>query len=246
MKKEEYIFGTRAILEAIENSRTIDRVLIKKGLKNEMFHTLFHSVKTNQIPYQFVPIERLNRITHKNHQGVVAFLSPVEFHNIQTLLPGIFEKGQDPFILILDQITDVRNFGAIVRSAECAGVHAVIVPEKGAAQIGADAMKTSAGALNHLPVCREKNLASTISFLKNSGIKVIAANEKSEKIYSSEKMDVPLAIIMGSEENGISGEVMSSAGIQVKIPVLGKIDSLNVSVATAVILYEAVRQKSFL
>jgi 23S rRNA (guanosine2251-2'-O)-methyltransferase len=195
------------------------------------------------VVYQFVPIEKINRITRKNHQGVVALLSPVDFYRIESLLPGIYEAGKDPFLLVLDQITDVRNFGAIVRTAECAGVHAVIIPEKGMAGIGADAVKTSAGAIHHMPVCRTDNLPKTIRYLKDSGIRIIAANEKSSRLYIKAEMNTPLAIILGSEEKGISHQLLDLADQQVKIPVLGKIESLNVSVAAALLVYEAVRQK---
>ena len=244
MSKEEYIFGTRAVIEAIKNGRTIDRILIKKGLKNELYQELFNLIKQTDIPFQFVPVEKINRITRKNHQGILAFLSPVEFHRLENILPGIYETGQDPFLLILDQITDVRNFGAIIRSAECAGVHAVIVPEKGIARIGADAIKTSAGALHHLPVCREKSLTGVVQQLKDSGIKTIGANEKSDLPYTKTNMNLPIAIILGSEDKGISSDLLNMADIQVKIPILGKIGSLNVSVAAAIMLYEAVRQKN--
>lgn len=244
MEKNDYIFGTRAVIEAIRNNRPIDKILVKKGLGNDLFQELYHLIKENQVVFQFVPVEKLNRITRKNHQGVIALLSPVEFHRVETLLPGIFEKGEDPFLLILDQITDVRNFGAIVRTAECAGVHAVIIPEKGMAAIGGDAVKTSAGAIHHMPVCRSVNLTDTIRYLKESGIRIIAASEKSSRLFTHANMNVPLAIVAGSEEKGISQQVLDLSDEQVKIPVFGKIESLNVSVASALIIYEAVRQKN--
>ncbi len=244
MQEDDYIYGSRAVIEAIENGRTIERVLIKKGLKSELHHEVFELIKENRIPFQNVPVEKINRITRKNHQGIIAFLSPVEFFNIRDVLPGIFEKGMHPFILMLDQITDVRNFGAIVRSAECARINVIIIPEKGMAKIGADAVKTSAGALHHMTVCRENNLASAVSFLKNSGVKTIAANEKATTLYTRCKMNLPLAIVMGSEEKGISKSVLDEVDEQVKIPVLGKIGSLNVSVAAALMIYEAVRQQT--
>lgn len=243
MKKDDYIFGTRAVIEAIKTGRTIDKILVKKGLQNELYAELFKLIKEHKIPFQTVPSEKINRITRKNHQGVLALISPVELQKIEDILPGIFEQGKNPFILILDQITDVRNFGAIVRSAECAGVHAIVIPERGMARISADAVKTSTGALHHLPVCRENNLSGVLRYLKNSGIKIIAANEKAESVYTETEMNMPLAIVMGSEEKGISGAVLNQVDIQVKIPVLGKISSLNVSVAAALMMYEAVRQK---
>ena len=244
MQKEDYIYGSRAIIEAIENDRPIDRILIKKGLQNELYHQVFNLIKQNRIPFQFVPVERINRITRKNHQGILAFLSPVEFYNIRDVLPGLYEQGIEPFLLILDQITDVRNFGAIVRSAECAGVNAVIIPERGMARVGADAVKTSAGALHHVVICRESNLVSAVSYLKNSGLKTVAANEKANTLYTQSKMNVPLAVVMGSEERGVSKTILELVDEQIQIPILGKIGSLNVSVAAALIIYEAVRQKN--
>ncbi len=244
MNKDEYIFGTRAVIEAVKNNRPIEKVLVKKGLNNDLSYELLQLVKQYNIPFQFVPIEKINGITRKNHQGILALLSPVEFFSIENILPSLFEKGVDPLLVILDQITDVRNFGAIVRSAECAGVHAVIIPDKGMARIGADAVKTSAGALHHLPVCRESNLQSSITFLKESGIKIIAATEKASEIYTQSDMTCPIAIIMGAEDTGISRELLKLADQEIKIPVMGKIQSLNVSVATALIIYEAVRQRN--
>jgi 23S rRNA (guanosine2251-2'-O)-methyltransferase len=244
MENDEYIFGTRSVIEAIKNNRFIEKVLIKTGLENELFQELFHLIRENQIAFQFVPIEKINRITRKNHQGIIALISPIEYFNIEILLPGWFEKGIVPLILILDQITDVRNFGAIVRSAECAGVHAIIIPEKGMARIGADAIKTSAGALHHLPICKSDNLQKTIKFLKDSGIKIIAATEKAKNIFTQTDMNLPVGIVMGSEETGISQQIIQLTDEQVKIPIFGKIDSLNVSVAAALIIYEAVRQRN--
>ncbi|MBT3382265.1 MAG: 23S rRNA (guanosine(2251)-2'-O)-methyltransferase RlmB [Prolixibacteraceae bacterium] len=244
MNKDEYIFGTRAIIEAIKNGKIIEKVLIRKGLNNELFQDLFYLLKENEIAYQFVPIEKINRVTRKNHQGVLALLSPVEFYNIETLLPELYESGSDPFILILDQITDVRNFGAIVRSAECAGVQTIIIPDKGMARIGADAVKTSAGAIHNLPICRVDNLPNAIQFLKDSGIKIVAATEKADKLYTEANLNAPLGIVLGSEEKGISEHILKLADFQLKIPILGKIESLNVSVAAALMIYEAVRQKN--
>ncbi|NOY97293.1 MAG: 23S rRNA (guanosine(2251)-2'-O)-methyltransferase RlmB, partial [Chlorobi bacterium] len=169
MNKEDYIFGTRAVIEAIKSGKPIDRVLLKKGLNNELFHELFQAIKESKTPFQFVPVEKINRVTRKNHQGVIGLMSPIEFQDIENVLPLIYDKGKDPLILILDQVSDVRNFGAIARSAECAGVDALLIPEKGFARLNADAVKTSAGALYNIPVCRSQNLAGTIQLLKDSG-----------------------------------------------------------------------------
>lgn len=244
MNNEDYIYGIRAIMEAISTGRVIEKILIRKGLNNDLFRQLLNLARENQIPLQFVPLERINRITRKNHQGAVAFISAVEYQDIEILLPGIFEQGKTPLLLVVDHITDVRNFGAIARSAECAGVDAIIIPEKGMARIGADAVKTSAGALHHIPVCKIKNLRQTIRFLKNSGLKIVAATEKAEKVYTDANLTSPLAIVVGSEDTGISEPVLTLSDEQLKIPILGKIESLNVSVSAALMIYEAVRQRN--
>jgi 23S rRNA (guanosine2251-2'-O)-methyltransferase len=244
MEKDEYIFGTRAVIEAINTGKNIEKVFIKTGLNNELYQQLISLIKENEIAFQFVPLEKINRITRKNHQGVLAFISPIEFTSIEMLLPVLFEKGREPLLLILDQITDVRNFGAIVRSAECAGVDAIIIPEKGMARIGADAIKTSAGALHHVPVCKVPNLFRTIQFLKESGIQIVAATEKANKIYTQGNFKIPLAIVMGSEESGISQTILNISDQQLKIPLFGNIESLNVSVSAALMIYEAVRQRN--
>ena len=244
MEKDEYIYGTRAVIEAINTGKIIEKVFIKTGLNNELYQQLLSLIKEFEIAFQFVPLEKINRITRKNHQGVVAFISPIEYTNIEMLLPAIFESGQEPLLLILDQITDVRNFGAIARSAECAGVHAIIIPEKGMARIGADAIKTSAGALHHVPVCKTTNLLRTILYLKDSGIQIVAATEKADKIYTQGNFKTPVAIVMGSEESGISQSILNIADQQLKIPLFGNIESLNVSVSAALMMYEAVRQRN--
>jgi 23S rRNA (guanosine2251-2'-O)-methyltransferase len=200
-------------------------------------------LKKNNIPYQYVPVEKLNRLTSKNHQGVVGYLSTVTYHKIQQILPTLFEEGKTPLLLILDRITDVRNFGAIARTAACSGVHAIIIPSKGAAQINADAIKTSAGALHTIPVCRENNLKDVIAFLRESGLQVISCTEKTKDVYYSHDYTLPVAIIMGSEEDGISSEYLKASDAHAMIPLMGDIGSLNVSVATGIILYEAVRQR---
>jgi 23S rRNA (guanosine2251-2'-O)-methyltransferase len=244
MGKDDFIFGTRAVMEAVNTGKNIEKVFIKTGLNNELYQQLLSLLRENNIVYQFVPVEKINRITRKNHQGVLAFISPIEYTDIEMLLPILYESGKEPLLLILDQITDVRNFGAIARSAECAGVHAIIIPSKGMARIGADAVKTSAGALHHIPVCKVSNISETIAYLKNSGIQIIASTEKAEKIYTQGNFKVPVAIVMGSEDTGISESILKSADQQLKIPLFGKIDSLNVSVSAALMIYEAIRQRN--
>jgi 23S rRNA (guanosine2251-2'-O)-methyltransferase len=243
-KNEDMIFGIHAVIEAIKSGKDVDKVLLKKGPGGELFQEVFELIRTHQIPFQFVPVEKINRITRKNHQGVIAFISPVTFYDIENFLPILFEEGKNPFILVLDEVTDVRNFGAIVRTAECAGVNAVLIPEKGAARINADAVKTSAGALHLMPVCRTRDLRKAVLFLQQSGLRLIAATEKSTDHYSQGNYVGPVAIIMGSEESGIDPQILALADEKVKIPVLGQIQSLNVSVAAGLLVYEVVRQRS--
>lgn len=241
--QDNLIFGTRAVIEAVAAGKEIDKIILQKGLSNQLFSELRKAIQGKDIPLQFVPSEKLSRITTKNHQGVVAYLAEVTYYEVEDLLSQTFEKGKTPLVLILDRVTDVRNFGAIARSAECAGVDFIVIPSRGAAQINADAVKTSAGALNRIPVCREENLKNTIEYLKESGLQIIACHEKTENYHFNADLTKPSAIIMGSEENGISNEYLKRSDMQVKIPMVGSIASLNVSVATGIILFEAVKQR---
>ena len=243
-KETDCIFGLRAVIEAIKAGKQIDRLLIKQGLQGILYHELMTEVKTHNIVYQIVPLERIELVTHKNHQGVLAWLSVIEYQYIANLLPMIYEKGADPLIIALDGVSDVRNFGAIVRTAECLGAHAIIIPEKGSARITADAVKTSAGALHSFPVCREKSIVRSIEFLKDSGLKVICAAEKSGSLASEVPLTGPAVLILGSEDKGISRELIALSDHQIKIPMTGTISSLNVSVAAGILLYEMVRQRS--
>jgi 23S rRNA (guanosine2251-2'-O)-methyltransferase len=244
VSKENIIFGIWPVIEAIKAGKEIDRVLIQTGLKGESSWELKKLTGELQIPVQYVPLEKLNKITHKNHQGIICFISEVAYQPLENVLPMIYEKGESPLILILDRITDVRNFGAICRTAECAGVHAIVIPTKGAARINADAVKASAGAIYKIPICREDNLKHTIDFIKESGIEIIACTEKTEENYYSADFNKPVAIMMGSEEDGISPEYLKRADVKVKIPLSGEIESLNVSVAAGIILFEAVKQRT--
>jgi 23S rRNA (guanosine2251-2'-O)-methyltransferase len=241
--QKEIIFGIRAVSEAIKSGQEFDRVLFRKGLQGVQATELLSLARKSGILVQFVPPEKLNRITRRNHQGVVALISPVAYHNLEQLVPGLFEAGKTPLILVLDGITDVRNFGAIARSAECAGVHALVIPQAGSAGIQEDAIKTSAGALMTLPVCRVPRLAETLQFLKNSGIRIIGSAESaSESLFGADLKD-PVAIVVGSEEKGIHPSVLALCDQVVAIPVHGQIASLNVSVAASLMVYEAVRQR---
>ena len=244
-KKEsnQMIFGIRAVIEAVQSDKDIDAIYVQRGLAGGIFQELKALLKDRTINFQMVPPEKLNRITTKNHQGVIAFISPVTYQKIEDIIPSIFEKGETPLVLILDGITDVRNFGAIARTAECAGVHAIVVPVKGSAQINPDAIKTSAGALFKIPVCREENLLKTTRFLQESGLFVVACTEKTNDYLYTPDYKLPTAIVMGSEEDGISNEIIRAADYLAKIPMFGEIHSLNVSVSAGVILYEAVRQR---
>lgn len=242
-KETDCIFGLRAVIEAIKAGKQIDRLLIKQGLQGELYHELMTEVKANNIVYQIVPVERIELVTRKNHQGVLAWLSVIEYQYITNLLPMIFEKGEDPLIIALDGVSDVRNFGAIVRTADCLGAHAIIIPEKGSARVTADAVKTSAGALHTFPVCREKSIVRAIEFLKESGVKVVCAGERSGSLVSETNLTGPTVLILGSEDKGISRELALLADNQVAIPMIGKIGSLNVSVAAGIILYEMARQR---
>jgi 23S rRNA (guanosine2251-2'-O)-methyltransferase len=241
--EDTLIFGTRAVIEALNAGKDVDKILVQKGLSNELYNQLRQALKGQTVPIQFVPPEKLKRITDKNHQGVIAYLTEITYYNIEEELAAVFEKGRIPLVLILDRITDVRNFGAIARGAECAGVDFIVIPSRGAAQINGDAIKTSAGALHRLKVCREDNLKHTLEFLKESGLQIIACHEKTDQLMYTADFTKPTAIIMGSEENGISNEYVKRSDMQVKIPMAGSIASLNVSVATGIVLFEAVKQR---
>ncbi len=242
--KSEMIFGVRAVLEAIEAGKEIDKILVKKDIQSDLSKELFAALKGTLIPVQRVPVERINRITQKNHQGVVAFLSSVTYQKTEDLVPTLFERGKAPFFVMLDGVTDVRNFGAIARTCDCAGVDAVILPAKGSVSVNADAMKTSAGALHTLPVCREKSLKKTLQYLKDSGFRLIAATEKGDYEYTKGEYTGPVCLVMGAEDTGVAYEHLALCDEWVKIPVLGKIQSLNVSVAAGILMYEVVRQRA--
>lgn len=244
-EKNEMIFGARAVIEAIQAGKEIDKVLIKKDIQSDLSKELLAVMKDTFIPVQRVPVERINRITKKNHQGVIAFISPITYQRTEDIVPFLFEQGKNPLLIMLDGLTDVRNFGAIARTCECAGVDAIIIPNKNSVSVNADAIKTSAGALHTLPVCRETSLRRTIKFLKDSGFKIIAATEKGDYDYTKADYKSPTCIIMGAEDTGVSYENLSLCDEWVKIPMLGNIESLNVSVAAGILIYEAVKQRGF-
>lgn len=242
--EDEMIFGIRAVIEAIEAGKEIDKLIIKKDLQGDLSRELFNILKGRHIPVQRVPVEKLNRITRKNHQGVIAYTTQITYQHIEDIVPTLFEEGKNPFFVLLDGVTDVRNFGAIARTAECAGVDAIIIPSKNSVSVNADAIKTSAGALHTIPVCREDNLTKSIKYLKNCGIHIAGATEKGNRSYTKGTYDGPVCLIMGAEDRGIPQEHLALCDEWVKIPILGHIGSLNVSVAAGVLIYEIVKQRN--
>ncbi|MBT8265326.1 MAG: 23S rRNA (guanosine(2251)-2'-O)-methyltransferase RlmB [Bacteroidia bacterium] len=243
MENSSKIFGLRTVIEAINSGKTIDKVFVQKGLRGELFHELESLLRKEGINTSYVPIEKLNRLTNKNHQGVVAQISPIEFHDLDNLVLEVIESGSTPLFLLLDQISDVRNFGAIIRTAECTGVHGIIIQKKGGAPINGDTVKTSAGAVFKVPICKVDHIKDAMFHLQASGIKVIAATEKSEDTLYDVSFKEPCAVIMGSEGKGISPSILKLVDAKAKLPMKGDIGSLNVSVACGAFLYEVIRQR---
>lgn len=240
---EDYIYGLRAIIEAIKEGRPIDKLFVKRDISGDLAGEMLALAREHRIVVQRVPIERINRISRKNHQGAIALMSAVTYHNLGNLVTSLYDDGILPFIVLLDGITDVRNFGAIARTAECCGVNALVIAERGSVSVGADAVKTSAGALMSLPVCREHSLTSAVKFLKDSGFNVVAVSEKATMGYTECDYTTPTVLVMGAEDKGISPEVLRMCDSHVAIPMFGHISSLNVSVAAGVLMYEVVRQR---
>lgn len=239
------IFGTRAVMEAIKAKREIEKIFIQAGLNNDLIKELIQTARANSVPFTFVPQEKLNRLSSKNHQGVVCQMAAVQYANLENIIDKAYSEGREPFLLIIDRVTDVRNFGAVARTAECAGLDAILMGDAGNAPLTADAMKTSAGALSHLPVCRVKDMKKTFRFLKDNGIQIVACTEKANTLLYEVNLNLPVALILGSEEDGISPQLLKEADYLAKIPMKGKISSLNVSVAAGISIYEAIRQKSY-
>lgn len=240
------IFGIRAVIEAVEAGKDIDKVIVKRDLQGDLFKELSTVLAAHNIPMQKVPMERINRFTRKNHQGVIAFLSAITYEKIEDIIPFLYEQGKSPFVIVLDGLTDVRNFGAIARTCEVAGVDAIVIPARGSVTVNADAVKTSAGALLKIPVCKEESLTKAIQFLKDSGVKIVAATERAAQNYTEIDYNCPVAIVMGSEDTGVSNENLRVCDDLVKIPQFGTIESLNVSVAAGVLIYEVIRQKNII
>lgn len=243
MENNTQIFGLRAIIEALNAGEHIDKVFLQKGLKGDLFKELETVIRVKRINSSYVPVEKLNRLTKNNHQGAVAQISPIKFYEIEELFELVSTKTKTPLFLLLDQLSDVRNFGAIIRTAECTGVNGIIIQSKGAAPVNGDTIKTSAGAVFKIPICKVDHIKDAVFFLQASDIKVIAATEKTENTIFDVSFKEPCAIIMGSEDRGINPSVLKLANEKAKLPLLGEIGSLNVSVACGAFLYEAVRQR---
>ena len=243
MNNNNIIYGIRPVIEAINNDKEIDKIMLQRGAGGENFKELFHLIRQRDIPFQYVPSERLGRYTRGNHQGVVCFMSSVIYQNIYDILPILYEEGKIPFLLALDRITDVRNIGAIARSAECAGVDAIIIPSKDSAQLNEDAVKTSAGALHKIPVCRHNKFYEVLIYLKESGIELVSCVERADDLYYQHQYSNPICVLMGNESEGISSQLLSLCDKKVRIPMFGSIESLNVSVATGIMLFEVVKNR---
>ncbi len=242
--EKEMIFGIRAVIEALDAGKVLDKVLLRRDMSSTIGRELLQKLEGTTTPVQKVPVEKLNQFTDKNHQGVIAFLSPIEFYRVEDMVQSLFDEGKTPLLMVLDGITDMRNFGAIARTCACAGVHALIIPTRGCVSINGDAIKTSAGALHTLPVCKVDNLQNCLTYLRDSGLRIVAATEHTDTNYTDVDMTAPTAIIMGSEEKGIYEENLKLTTDRVRIPMTDAIESLNVSVAAGIMIYEAVRQRT--
>ncbi|MFT7614399.1 MAG: 23S rRNA (guanosine2251-2'-O)-methyltransferase [Parvicellaceae bacterium] len=242
--KENLIYGIRSTIEAINSGKEINKVLIQHGTQGELMSELQSLLKEKAIPSQNVPPEKIYKLSRDNHQGVVAFISPIEYGDLETIVNDALEAKKSPLIIILDRITDVRNFGSIARSAECLGVDAIVIPKREAAQVTADAIKTSAGALLKIQICREENLRDVMLMLQQSGVLIVAASEQAETPIHEFDFKVPVAIVMGSEENGVSKDIYKRCDAQIQIPMTGEIASMNVSVSCGIVLYEVNRQRN--
>jgi 23S rRNA (guanosine2251-2'-O)-methyltransferase len=243
-KAQDYVYGVRSVIEAIRSGKQITKILIQKGLEKELNHELESEMKGKNFHMQYVPYQRLQRVTQNNHQGVVAYISPIEYQNLETVVAKCYDEDRVPFIMVLDRITDVRNFGAIARSAECFGADAIVIPGKGSVSITPDAIKTSAGALNSIPVCQVDQIADGIDILQSLGVQVYSCTEKGMEKPEDMDFKVPCAIVMGSEQDGITPKVIKRSNGVFQIPMAGSISSLNVSVSAGIAAFEVMRQRS--
>ncbi|WP_333808767.1 23S rRNA (guanosine(2251)-2'-O)-methyltransferase RlmB [Flavobacterium sp.] len=243
MEKDNQIFGIRAIIEAINAKKEIDKVFIQKDAQGDLMQDLMKTMKRNNINFSYVPVEKLNRLTPNNHQGAVATIAPISFVALETMVESVIESGKKPLFLILDQLSDARNFGAIIRTAECTGVDGIIIQKQGSAPVNGDTVKTSAGAVFNVPICKVDHIKDAIFYLQGSGIKTVAATEKTEQNIYDINFNEGVAIIMGSEDRGVNPSVLKIVDEKAKLPMFGTIESLNVSVACGAFLYEALRQR---
>ncbi len=244
-KNENLIYGIHPVKEAILTGKTIDKLLVQKGLKGDNAYELKKLARKAGVVVKEVPQEKLYRITPKNHQGFVGFVSPIPNHSIEEVLPQLIEKGITPRILILDGITDVRNFGSMIRTAECMGINAIMLPARNSVPINSDVVRTSAGAVFNIPICKEIHFGSSIQLIKDSGVKLVASSEKTDNTIYQTDLTGPIAIIMGDEGEGVHEKTLEKADAIAKIPMQGKVASLNVAVATGMILSEVERQQNF-
>jgi 23S rRNA (guanosine2251-2'-O)-methyltransferase len=242
-ERSDLIFGVHAVIEAIKSDRELNKILIQKGMNKELFLEVKEALNGKSFQLQFVPAEKMNSLTSGVHQGVIAIVTPIEYQDIEVIVNDLLEAEKHPNILVLDRITDVRNFGAIARTAECQGVDAILIPSKGSALVTSDAMKASAGALNRIPVCKTDNLKNSIFYLQQSGLRIIACTEKTAYPLYEVNLRGSVAIIMGSEENGITQDLINMADMRARIPMKGEIESLNVGIACGMVLYEKLRQE---
>ena len=243
MEKQQLVYGLRPVIEAIESGRQIDRILMQNGLGGPLAGDLKGKIRDHGIPFQYVPVEKLNRLAPGNHQGAVALISSIAYQDFTTIVENLMQQEVNPLLLMLDHITDVRNMGAIARTAECAGFHAIIIPDRGSAALNTDAVKTSSGALLRIPVCREANFKTTLNLAKQYGIQIVAATEKGAVHYRQVDFRQPTLLILGNEEHGISNELLKMSDLRAKLPILGQVQSLNVGVAAGIFMYEALEQR---
>lgn len=243
MEKQQLIYGLRPVIEAIESGAQVERVMLQNGLGGPLAGELKSRIREHSVPFQYVPVEKLNRLAPGNHQGVVATIAAIAYTDFVTVVEQLLEQERNPLILMLDHITDVRNMGAIARTAECAGFDAIVVPDRGSAALNTDAIKTSSGALLRLPICREANFKTTLNLAKQYGIQIVAATEKGAVHYREADFRQPTLLILGNEEHGIGSNLLKMSDIRAKIPILGQVQSLNVSVAAGIIMYEALEQR---
>ena len=241
--KTQYIYGIHAVLEALDAGKDIDKIFLSKTISNDTAQEIIELARSLQVPVQRVPVQKIDRITRRNHQGVLAMMAAVTYYHLEDLVPQMFDEGENPFIVIIDGETDVRNFGAVARTCECAGVSTIVIPDRESVSVNADAVKASAGALNYIPVCREHNLVKSIKLLRDSGFKIVGTSDKQQMPYTQADYTGPVAIVLGAEDKGISPEIMKLCDTQVLIPEFGHINSLNVSVAGGIMIYEVVRQR---